>query len=95
VVKTNAVRALDNLGIKYELREYEVDAEPSKACCHRLHHVPVIAARVRVAPRRRVGVLGGDHHLLTMAGNQIAHKLLASPARVYICGIDEIAWAAR
>jgi prolyl-tRNA editing enzyme YbaK/EbsC (Cys-tRNA(Pro) deacylase) len=27
VVKTNAVRVLDGLGIKYELREYKVDPD--------------------------------------------------------------------
>lgn len=30
-MKTNAVRALDNLGINYELREYEVDPEDLSA----------------------------------------------------------------
>jgi Cys-tRNA(Pro)/Cys-tRNA(Cys) deacylase len=31
VVKTNAVRVLDRLGIKYELRDYEVDPDDLSA----------------------------------------------------------------
>ena len=31
MIKTNAVRALDRLGIRYELREYEVDPDDLSA----------------------------------------------------------------
>jgi Cys-tRNA(Pro)/Cys-tRNA(Cys) deacylase len=31
MIKTNAVRALDRLGIKYELRDYDVDPDDLSA----------------------------------------------------------------
>jgi hypothetical protein len=43
MIKTNAVRALDRLGIRYELREYEVD--PDDLCAG------TVAAKTGIPPR--------------------------------------------
>jgi hypothetical protein len=42
VVKTNAVRVLDRLGIKFELREYEVDPDDLSA--------QTVAAKIGIPP---------------------------------------------
>jgi len=44
MIKTNAVRALDRLGIRYELREYEVDPEDLSA--------GTVAAKIGVPPEQ-------------------------------------------
>jgi Cys-tRNA(Pro)/Cys-tRNA(Cys) deacylase len=44
VVKTNAVRVLDGLGIKYELREYEVDPDDLSA--------ETVAAKIGLPPEQ-------------------------------------------
>lgn len=44
VVKTNAVRFLDRLGIKYELREYEVDPDDLSA--------GTVAAKIGIPPEQ-------------------------------------------
>jgi Cys-tRNA(Pro)/Cys-tRNA(Cys) deacylase len=42
VVKTNAARVLDTLGIKYELREYKVDPQDLSA--------EAVAAKIGLSP---------------------------------------------
>jgi Cys-tRNA(Pro)/Cys-tRNA(Cys) deacylase len=44
VVKTNAVRVLYTLGIKYELREYKVDPQDSSA--------EAVAAKIGLPPEQ-------------------------------------------
>ena len=44
MIKTNAVRALDRLGISYELREYEVDPDDLSAT--------TVAAKIGIPPQQ-------------------------------------------
>jgi Cys-tRNA(Pro)/Cys-tRNA(Cys) deacylase len=44
VIKTNAVRLLDRLGISYELREYEVDPDDLSA--------GTVAAKIGIPPQQ-------------------------------------------
>jgi Cys-tRNA(Pro)/Cys-tRNA(Cys) deacylase len=67
MVKTNAVRVLDGLGIKYELREYEVDPEDLSA--------ETVAAKISLPPEQLFKTLAvrGDRHGICLAvipGNQ-------------------------
>jgi Cys-tRNA(Pro)/Cys-tRNA(Cys) deacylase len=60
-VKTNAARLLDTLGIKYELREYEVDPEDLSA--------ETVAAKVGLPPEQvfKTLVARGDRNGVIMA----------------------------
>lgn len=60
-MKTNAARLLDTLGIKYELREYEVDPEDLSA--------ETVAAKVGLPPEQvfKTLVARGDRHGVLMA----------------------------
>ena len=59
--KTNAARLLDQLGIRYELREYEVDPDELAA--------EAVAAKIGVPPRQlfKTLVAHGDRHGVCMA----------------------------
>jgi len=59
--KTNAARLLDQLGIRYELREYEVDPDELAA--------EAVAAKIGVPPRQlfKTLVAHGDRHGICMA----------------------------
>ena len=59
--KTNAVRLLDQLGIRYELREYEVDPEDLAA--------ETVAAKIGLPPERvfKTLVARGDRNGICMA----------------------------
>jgi Cys-tRNA(Pro)/Cys-tRNA(Cys) deacylase len=60
-VKTNAARALDRLGIRYELREYEVDPADLTA--------ETVAAKVGLPARQvfKTLVMRGDRHGVVLA----------------------------
>jgi len=60
-VKTNAARILDELGIRYELREYEFDERDLSA--------ETVAAKVGLAPEQvfKTLVVRGDRHGICMA----------------------------
>lgn len=67
-MKTNAARALDHLGVRYELRDYEVDPEHLEA--------EVVAARVGLPPEQvfKTLVAKGDRHgvcLAVVPGDQV------------------------
>jgi Cys-tRNA(Pro)/Cys-tRNA(Cys) deacylase len=61
VVKTNAVRVLDRLGIKYELREYEVDLHDLAA--------ETVAAKMGLPPEQvfKTLVVKGDRNAIYLA----------------------------
>jgi len=61
VVKTNAVRVLDRLGIKYELREYEVDPDDLSA--------QTVAAKIGIPPEQLFKTLAvqGDRNGIYLA----------------------------
>jgi Cys-tRNA(Pro)/Cys-tRNA(Cys) deacylase len=61
VVKTNAARALDRLGIEYELREYEVDPDDLSA--------ETVAAKIRLPPEQVFKTLAvkGDRNRIYLA----------------------------
>jgi Cys-tRNA(Pro)/Cys-tRNA(Cys) deacylase len=61
VVKTNAVRVLDRLGIKYELREYEVDPDDLSA--------QTVAAKIGISPEQLFKTLAvqGDRNGIFLA----------------------------
>ena len=67
MVKTNAVRALDKLGIKYELRQYEVDPDDLSA--------ETVAAKIGIPPEQLFKTLAvqGDRngiYLAVISANQ-------------------------
>lgn len=74
-MKTNAVRILDNLGLSYELREYEVDPDDLTA--------ETVAAKIGFPPEQvfKTLVARGDKHgicLAVVGGNaQLDLKALA------------------
>jgi Cys-tRNA(Pro)/Cys-tRNA(Cys) deacylase len=78
VVKTNAVRVLDELGIKYELREYEVDPDDLSA--------ETVAAKIGLPPEQLFKTLAvrGDRNgifLAVISSNQeLDFKALARQA---------------
>jgi Cys-tRNA(Pro)/Cys-tRNA(Cys) deacylase len=61
VVKTNAARVLDRLGIKYELREYEVDPDDLSA--------QTVAAKISIPPEQLFKTLAvrGDRNGIFLA----------------------------
>jgi len=61
VVKTNAVRVLDRLGINYELREYEVDPDDLSA--------ETVAAKIGIPPEQLFKTLAvqGDRNGIYLA----------------------------
>jgi Cys-tRNA(Pro)/Cys-tRNA(Cys) deacylase len=61
VVKTNAVRILDRLGIEYELREYEVDPDDLSAA--------TVAAKIAIRPQQLFKTLAvqGDRNGICLA----------------------------
>jgi Cys-tRNA(Pro)/Cys-tRNA(Cys) deacylase len=61
MLKTNAVRLLEGLGIKYESREYEVDPDDSSA--------EKVAGKIGLAPEQlfKTLVAMGDRHGICMA----------------------------
>lgn len=67
--KTNAVRLLDQAGIGYELREYEVDPEDLAA--------ETVAAKIGVPPEQvfKTLVARGDHDAIVMAVIPGDHEL--------------------
>jgi len=75
VVKTNAVRVLDRLGIRYELREYEVDPDDLSA--------ESVAAKVGLPPEQvfKTLVVSGDRNGIYLAvipaNEEIDFKALA------------------
>jgi len=74
--KTNAVRLLDQLGVKYELREYEVDPDDLSA--------ETVAAKVGLPPEQvfKTLVARGDRNGICMAvipgDSEVNLKALAS-----------------
>lgn len=74
--KTNAVRLLDQLGVKYELREYEVDPDDLSA--------ETVAAKVGLPPEQvfKTLVAKGDRNGICMAvipgDSEVNLKALAS-----------------
>ena len=78
MVKTNAVRVLDELGIKYELREYEVDPDDLSA--------ETVAAKIGLPPEQLFKTLAvrGDRNgifLAVISSNQeLDFKALARQA---------------
>jgi Cys-tRNA(Pro)/Cys-tRNA(Cys) deacylase len=75
VVKTNAARVLDRLGIKYELREYEVDPDDLSA--------ETVAAKVGLPPEQLFKTLAvrgdrnGIHLAVIPANEELDFKALA------------------
>ena len=75
MVKTNAVRVLDRLGIKYELREYEVDPDDLSA--------GTVAAKIGIPPQQLFKTLAaqGDRNGIYLAvipaTEELAFKALA------------------
>jgi Cys-tRNA(Pro)/Cys-tRNA(Cys) deacylase len=75
VVKTNAVRVLDRLGIKYELREYEVDPNDLSA--------ETVAAKIGIPPEQVFKTLAvegdrnGIHLAVISATEELDFKALA------------------
>jgi Cys-tRNA(Pro)/Cys-tRNA(Cys) deacylase len=75
VVKTNAVRVLDRLGIKYELREYQVDPDDLSA--------QTVAAKIGIPPVQLFKALAvqGDRNGIYLAvipaNEEIDFKALA------------------
>jgi Cys-tRNA(Pro)/Cys-tRNA(Cys) deacylase len=61
VIKTNAVRVLDRLGISYELRQYEVDPDDLSAT--------TVAAKIGIPPEQLFKTLAvqGDHNGICLA----------------------------
>src|SRR5262250_1634369 len=61
MIKTNAVRILDGLGIKYELREYEVDPDDLSA--------ETVAAKIGLPPEQLFKTLAvrGDRNGIFLA----------------------------
>jgi|SRR5437016_3526738 len=61
MIKTNAVRALDRLGIKYELREYDVDPDDLSA--------ETVAAKIGLPPEQVFKTLAvhGDRNGICLA----------------------------
>jgi Cys-tRNA(Pro)/Cys-tRNA(Cys) deacylase len=61
IQKTNAARLLDQMGIRYELREYKVDPEDLAA--------EAVAAKIGLPPRQlfKTLVAEGDRHGICMA----------------------------
>jgi Cys-tRNA(Pro)/Cys-tRNA(Cys) deacylase len=61
VIKTNAVRVLDRLGISYELREYEVDPDDLSATS--------VAAKIGIPPQQLFKTLAvqGDRNGICLA----------------------------
>jgi Cys-tRNA(Pro)/Cys-tRNA(Cys) deacylase len=61
VIKTNAVRALDRLGIRYELRQYEVDPDDLSAT--------TVAAKIGIPPEQLFKTLAvhGDRNGICLA----------------------------
>ena len=77
-MKTNAVRALDRLGVRYELREYEVDPEAldAETVAHRIGLPPEQVFKTLVARGDRNGVC-----LAVVPGNmELDEKALARAA---------------
>lgn len=78
VVKTNAVRVLDGLGIKYELREYEVDPRDLSA--------ETVAAKIGLPPEQLFKTLAvrGDRNGISLAvisaNEELDFKALAHQA---------------
>jgi len=74
-MKTNAARALDSLGIRYELREYAVDPNDLAA--------ETVAAKIGLPPAQvfKTLVLRGDRHgaclAVVPAGSEVDEKALA------------------
>ncbi len=74
-MKTNAARALDSLGISYELREYEVDPDDLAA--------ETVAAKISLPPEQvfKTLVMRGDRNgvcLAVVPGNaEVSEKALA------------------
>lgn len=74
-MKTNAARALDSLGIRYELREYAVDPDDLAA--------ETVAAKIGLPPAQvfKTLVLRGDRHGVCLAvvpaGSEVDEKALA------------------
>ena len=75
VVKTNAARVLDGLGIKYELRQYEVDPDDLSA--------ETVAAKIGVPPEQlfKTLVVQGDRSGIYLgvisANEELGFKALA------------------
>ena len=61
MIKTNAVRVLDRLGIRYELRNYEVDADDLSA--------GTVAAKIGIPPEQLFKTLAvqGDRNGIYLA----------------------------
>ena len=75
MIKTNAVRVLDRLGIRYELREYEVDPGDLSA--------GTVAAKIGIPPEQLFKTLAveGDRKIcspLTPALTEITSQISAS-----------------
>ncbi len=74
-MKTNAARALDSLGIRYELREYAVDPDDLAA--------ETVAAKIGLPPAQvfKTLVLRGDRHGVCLAvvpaSSEVDEKALA------------------
>jgi prolyl-tRNA editing enzyme YbaK/EbsC (Cys-tRNA(Pro) deacylase) len=73
VVKTNAVRVLDRLAIKYDLREYEVDPQDLSA--------EAVAAKIGLPPEQLFKTLavrgGGNGIYLAVISVLTTHEYLA------------------
>jgi hypothetical protein len=68
-----------------------VGAESPEARLERLHHVlAVIAAGVWVVAAGRERVLGRDHEVLAVGGDEVADELLARPVGVVVRRVDEV-----
>ena len=61
MIKTNAVRVLDRLGIRYELREYEVDPDDLSA--------GTVAAKIDIPPEQlfKTRAVEGDRNGIYLA----------------------------
>ncbi len=91
MTKTNAARILDNLGVPYELRSYEVDLEDLSAVS--------VAAKVGLPPEQvfKTLVARGDRHGVCLAlvpgDGQLDLKALARATgdrRVELVGLREV-----
>lgn len=89
--KTNAVRLLDQLGVNYELREYEVDPDDLSA--------ETVAAKVGMPPEQvfKTLVARGDRNGICMAvipgDNEVNLKALASASsnrKIHLVAMKEL-----
>ena len=68
-----------------------VGSQPLETRFHCMHHTfSVVAGRVWICTRLRIGVFGSDYHTLTVIFHELAEKRFAGAVSVKVGGVDEI-----